>query len=165
MLGANCALMLCGSFYKEAESDETTERSLGAMQDEIERSEWVAYFKEFSERNAARPTQLETFGELGAQEEEHGLPLAGVGVEMDGADSPRVEIMLGGLSATDERHLTHTVMRVRRIMSKLGADGREEALELEDSDGTQTLLRFEARAQLKASVASPEEQDPLAHRV
>ena len=135
------------------------------MQDKIERPEWVAYYKEFSERNAARPTRLEVFGELGAQEEENGLPLAGVGVEMDGADSPRVEIMLGGLSAADASHLTHTVTRVRRIMRKLGADGREEALELEDSDGTQTLLRFEARAELKASIASPEEQDPPARGV
>ena len=127
------------------------------MRDEIGRSEWVAYFKEFSRRNAARPTQLETFGELGAQEEEHSLPFAGMSVEMNGADAPRVEIMFGGLAAAEEEedtpHLTHTVSRVSRIMRKLGVDGREEALELEDSDGTQTLLRFEARAELNAANA------------
>jgi len=123
------------------------------MPNEIEQSEWVAYLKEFSERNAGRPTRLETFGELGAQEEEQGLPLAGISVEINGADAPRVEIMIGGLTAGDMRHLTHTVPRVNRIMRKLGADGREEALELEDSDGTQTLLRFEARAELNAADA------------
>jgi hypothetical protein len=118
------------------------------MQDEIKREIWAKYFKEFSKRNEARSTILEVFGEIGAQPEERHLPLAGVSVEDSGKDAPRIEIMLGG---DDPRHLTHTITRVKRVMRKLGADGRDEAIEIEDAGGAKTVLQFEALTELKAS--------------
>ncbi|MCI0391046.1 MAG: DUF5335 domain-containing protein [Acidobacteria bacterium] len=120
------------------------------MRDEIKREDWTEYFKEFSKRNQGRPTKMEVLGELGAQSEEQHLPLAGVSVEDSGKDAPRIEIMLGG-AATDPRHLTHTITRVNRVMKKLGADGRDEAIEFEDASGTKTILRFESLAELEAS--------------
>ena len=121
------------------------------MRDEIKREDWIEYFNEFSKRNQSRPTKLEVFGELGAQSEEKHLPLAGVSVEDSGKGAPRIEIMLGGGAATDPRHLTHTITRVNRVMQKLGADGRDEAIEFEDASGAKTILRFEALAELKAA--------------
>ncbi len=119
------------------------------MQDEIKRENWAEYFKGFSKRNEARPTKLEVFGEIGAQLEERHLPLAGVSVEASGKDAPRIEIMLGG--GDDPRHLTHTIRRVIRVMRKLGADGRDEAIEFEDAGGEKSVLQFEALTEVKAS--------------
>jgi hypothetical protein len=121
------------------------------MNDEIERSEWAGYFNEFSKRNQMRPTRVEVFGEeLGAQEQERGLPLSGISLDSHGAHSPRVEIMLGGEMAGDARHLSHTITRVRRVMRKLSADGKDEALVIENEDGAKTLIRFEALRELGA---------------
>jgi len=119
-----------------------------AMPGEIERGEWVSFFGDFSKRNQSRATRLETFGDLGAQEEEQNLPLNGVSVEETGADAPRIEIMLGGVSPSDERHLTHTIKRAARVITKTSADGQDEAIEIEDADGIKTLLRFESLPKL-----------------
>jgi len=115
---------------------------------EIERGKWAAFFGEFSKRNRSRATRLETFGDLGAQEEERNLPLNGISVEESGADAPRIEIMLGGVSPSDERHLTHTIARAAHVFPKTDDDGRDEALEIEDADGVKTLLRFETLPEL-----------------
>jgi hypothetical protein len=121
------------------------------MQDEIKRENWTEYFKGFSKRNHARSTKLEVFGEIGAQREERHLTLAGVSVEVSGKDAPRVEIMLGG-GADDPRHLTHTITRVNSVMLKLGADGRDEAIEFEDAGGAKTVLQIESLTELEASL-------------
>jgi hypothetical protein len=115
---------------------------------EIKRSQWASFFDEFSKRNLSRATRMEYFGDLGAQEEEQNLPLNGVSVEETGNDAPRIEIMLGGVSPGDERHLTHTIARAARVFAKSSADGRDEALEIEDADGVKTLLRFESLPKL-----------------
>jgi hypothetical protein len=120
------------------------------MRNEIKRENWTEYFKGFSKRNQGRSTMLEVFGEFGAQPEERHLPLAGVSVEYSGKDAPRVEIMLGG-GVDDTRHLTHTITRVNHAMRKLGADGRDEAIEFVDAGGEKTVLQFEALTELKAS--------------
>jgi hypothetical protein len=120
------------------------------MQNEIKRENWTEYFKGFSKRNQGRSTKLEVFGKIGAQREERYLPLAGMSVEDSGKDAPRVEIMLGG-GGDDLRHLTHTITRVNRVMRKLGAEGRDEAIEIEDAGGAKTVLQFEALTELKAS--------------
>ncbi|HEY8458733.1 MAG TPA: DUF5335 family protein [Blastocatellia bacterium] len=115
---------------------------------EIERSQWASFFNEFSKRNQLRATRMEVFGDFGAQEEERNLPLNGISVEETGHDAPRIEIMLGGVSPDDDRHLTHTIRRAARVFSKISAEGRDEALEIEDADGVKTLLKFESLPKL-----------------
>ena len=73
--------------------------------------------------------------------EEGLLPFTGISLENKGADAPRIEVTLGGESAEEERHLTHTIPRVQSIMTKMGADLREEAMLIEDEEGTKTILR------------------------
>jgi hypothetical protein len=114
------------------------------MQGEIDRDGWQSYLNEFSERNHGRVVRLEVISEsLGTQGEAEKLPLEGITFESKGALASSVEIMLGGASAADMRHLTHTVAEVRRIVPKMGADGREDALEIEGGDGAKTILVFE----------------------
>jgi hypothetical protein len=114
---------------------------------EIKPDQWESFFREFSKRNQSRATRMETFGDLGAQEEEQDLPLNGVSVDERGTDAPRIEIMLGG-GPSDERHLTHTITRAARVFAKTSADGHDEAIEIEDADGTKTLLQFESLPKL-----------------
>ncbi|HEY3026017.1 MAG TPA: DUF5335 family protein [Pyrinomonadaceae bacterium] len=120
------------------------------MQEVIERKQWESFVKEFNRRNGMRATRVEVVGrDIGAQEEERLLPLTGISLEERGRDAPRLEISLGGETSKDERHLTHTVSHVRSIMRKIGTDLREEALLLEDEEGTKTILHFEALPELE----------------
>ena len=119
------------------------------MQEIIGREQWGDFVKDFNHRNELRPTRVEVLGQdIGAQEEERLLPFAGISLEEKVKDAPRVEITLGGETAKEERHLTHAVPRVRNIMRKVGVDLREEALLIEDEDGTKTLLQFETLPEL-----------------
>jgi len=115
------------------------------MDEKLDHTDWIKYFKEFTKRNQARPTKLEVFGDAGAQEESRGMPFAGISIEQTHG-TPSVQIMLG--DALDPRHLTHVVSNVRQITPKLGFDGREEALEIISADGETSLLRFEPRAMI-----------------
>lgn len=113
------------------------------MKESLDRSVWGNYFAEFTKRNQARPTKLEIFGELGAQEEEHGLPFVGIALDADSRALPAVEIMLGRPGATEQQHLTHVIANVKEITPKRGPDGIDEALEIVSAQGERNLLRFE----------------------
>ena len=80
---------------------------------------------------------------MGAQTEERGLPLGGIGLEMKGAGAPRVEIMLGG-QGPEQRHLTHRITNVQRVYLKIGESNIDEVLEIESQKGVKTLLHFES---------------------
>ena len=120
------------------------------MKDMLERDLWADYFDGFNERNKARPTWLQVFGDMGAQSEEQGLPLAGISLEDKGVDAPRVQIMLGGTSAIQQEHLTHMISNVEHIVPQLGLDGRDEAIEFVDKQGQTSLLVFKHRARMAA---------------
>jgi hypothetical protein len=113
------------------------------MSEEIRRDRWQIYFNEFSKRNQSRPTRLQIFGEMGVREEERFLPLNGISVEETGHNAPQIEIMLGGSSPNDERHLTHMIPLAKQVIAKSAAEGIDEALKIQDGDGVKTLLRFE----------------------
>jgi hypothetical protein len=119
------------------------------MKENLDRSVWINYFNEFTRRNQCRPTRLEVFGENGAQEEERGLPFAGISLER-GNGAPSVEIMFGGNGSVEPRHLTHVIASVQEITPKRGLDGRDEALEIVDSQGERSLLRFEPQPMIAA---------------
>jgi hypothetical protein len=116
------------------------------MNEILDRSVWINYFIEFSRRNQLRPTLLEVFGENGAQKEEQGLLLSGIGLEK-GNGLPAVEIMFDAPDGRTGRHLTHVINNVRGITPKRGLDGRDEALAIVDSRGEISLLRFEPQVE------------------
>jgi hypothetical protein len=121
------------------------------MQGEIERDEWREYLDGFGKRNGGRAAHVEVISiDLGAQELAEKLPLEGVTFEDKGSLAPSVEILLG---TTATRHLTHTLTGVQRIVPKVGADGREDALEIESADGTKTIILFETLPALPETAA------------
>jgi Family of unknown function (DUF5335) len=115
------------------------------MSDTIEVTHWTNYFRNFTKENINRFVKLEIFGELGAMEEVKQMPLAGIYVELTGANAPRIEILFGGLSAKASEHLTHTVANVETIMARAGSDNIETAVEFKSADGTKTLLSLETK--------------------
>ena len=114
----------------------------------IEQDQWKSFLDEFSKRNQLRATRLEVVSELGDQQEEEYLPLVGVSFESKGSAAGSVEIILGGETAADERHVEHIVNNVQRIAPLIGLTGLEDGLGLEDQEGGKTLLLFEKLPEL-----------------
>jgi len=122
----------------------------------IEQDQWKTFLDEFSKRNQLRATRLEVVSELGDQQEEEYLPLVGVSFESKGSAAGSVEIILGGETAADERHVEHIVNNVQRIAPLIGLTGLENGLGLEDQEGGKTLLLFERLPELpEATPESP----------
>lgn len=119
----------------------------------IERDHWKSFLDEFSKRNQLRATRLEVVGEIGDQEEEEYLPLIGVSFEPKGAAAGSVEIILGGETTKDPRHLDHTVPDVEQIAPLVGINSIEDGLGIVDKEGTKTLLLFEALPELPPATA------------
>ena len=116
---------------------------------EIDSSNWKDFLDEFSKRNKLRPARVEVLGmDIGAQEEAVHLPLVGVSFEPKGAAKGSVEILLGGETAKDERHLEHLVLNVAHIVPIAGIKQMEDGLAIEDNEGRRTLVLFETLPEL-----------------
>lgn len=117
------------------------------MRNNLEPQCWKAALARFGERNHMRPTRLEVLAPDRNIESdfwlEDGLLLAGIDLEQDGDLGPSVEIMLQTPTSTSRNHMTHSVAGVRRMQLET-ADGRDEGLEIEDKEGTVTIMRFES---------------------
>ncbi|MGH9969881.1 MAG: DUF5335 family protein [Pyrinomonadaceae bacterium] len=124
----------------------------------IERDQWKTFLDEFSKRNQLRATRLEIIGEVGAQEEEVYLPLVGISFEDKGSAAGSVEIILGGETAKEERHLDHLVPNVQRIAPLLGTTSLEEGLGIENDEGTKVLVRFKALPEIEEVSSDEREQ-------
>lgn len=114
---------------------------------QTQHTEWERSLKEFCKRNWSRKSRLVLLDSEGRREQERGLPLNGISIGLDADGSSRVEIMLGGHSARDPRHLVHTIRRVRIVRSSLAMNCCD-TLEVEDLDGTTTILDFGPLTQL-----------------
>jgi hypothetical protein len=114
----------------------------------IEEDQWKTFLDEFSKRNQLRATRLEVIGEIGAQEEEEYLPLIGVSLETRGTAAGSVEVILGGESPADDRHVEHMISKVQKIAPLIGVSGFEDGLGFEDLEGGKTLLLFEKLPEL-----------------
>lgn len=125
----------------------------------IEREQWKSFLEEFSKRNQMRATRLEVVGEIGAQEEEKYLPLIGVTFEPKGSAAGSVEIILGGETVKDTRHVEHLVENVQRVAPLIGPDGLEEGLGFEDADGAKTILLFEKLPEIPAKTSDNQTAD------
>lgn len=111
---------------------------------EIDRGRWDEFLSDFCKRNENRPTRLEVIcPKAGAQELEKFLPLIGITFEPEGSAAGSFEIILGGQSAEDTRHMEHMVLNTKRIVAIAGSRNIEDGIGAEAQDGTLTLLTFE----------------------
>ena len=108
--------------------------------EEIPREEWNKFFDTFSRQHEGWLATLEVLGrDVGAQEEAHQLPLAGVSLSSGGEEAEMVSIDLG--KRLDE-HVSRAISDPSRIWLQKTDSGANAALEIEAADGTKTLLRF-----------------------
>ena len=117
------------------------------MRKNIEPLSWQADLAAFGKRNNMRPTRLQVLGPARDVESdfwlEDGLRLAGVDLNTDGERGTCVEIMLQTPSASNTNHMTHTVAGVKRLELET-TDGRDKSLEIEDGEGSVTIMHFES---------------------
>ena len=106
---------------------------------EISKSEWSHFLDGFSRDHVGWLATVEVFdGEVGAQTEASGLPLAGLS-----ADASTRTIWVALAKRADD-HITHTIEHVARV--SLEQSDSNPALQIEDDDGARTLVRL-TRAQ------------------
>ncbi len=111
----------------------------------LDPDEWGELLAGFSRRNRLRRARFETFGRGGVEEEEQEARLENITVALTGVDAPRVTVTrLDNSTATPIEMIT-TIPRVRRIKPQLDVDNSEDGLEIEDQDGTLTVLRLESK--------------------
>jgi len=108
---------------------------------------WRADLSEFGRRNNLRPTRIEVMNPAAGLESdfwlEDGMLLSGIDVEEDRRRGLSVDIMLQATAEANRNHLTHRIAGVTRLDLARPA-ARNEVLEIEDSKGTVTIVRFES---------------------
>ena len=117
------------------------------MRKNIEPLSWQSDLAAFGKRNNLRPTRLEVLGPAREVESdfwlEDGLLLAGIDLDTDGESGTCIEIMFQTPSASSKNHMTHTVAGVKRLELET-TDDRDAALEIEDGEGSVTIMHFES---------------------
>ena len=110
-------------------------------------NEWLSFIEVFNQANIGRPTRVGVFAnETDAVVDywlEDGLPLQGVDVDPDHNGSETVQIVLGGNGKPSSRNFTHVVKDPQFLKFTLSVTGQSEGLDITDSEGSTTLLRFE----------------------
>jgi nucleotide-binding universal stress UspA family protein len=104
--------------------------------------EWAERLEEFTRRNAGRSATMEVIDpDLGAQIENHDMPL--LGVDFDARDAS-IHVMLGD-DRLEGRHLTRTVRGATAVQVLRTPDGRDLMLRVAHGRG-QTLVTFDRKA-------------------
>lgn len=101
--------------------------------------EWAKFLEFFSEQNAGRPTRIGVFETVGDTVNDYwledGLPL--VGIDMDtSSKQPSIQIIVGSM--------THEVKHVLKVVFRLGINGDEDGIDVVNTEGQTTILRFES---------------------
>jgi len=109
------------------------------MNYEIKKENWADFFESLSKRRYEWKTRIEILNpEMGDQTLTEGLPLNGVTVETTG-DRTSIDVSVG---ENTEAHQTHTIKNPSRVAFLAAADNHEDVIDIEEEDGTKTLISF-----------------------
>jgi hypothetical protein len=124
------------------------------MTNEIPRHSWKMFFDDLTKRRFDWKTKIEIFNdEIGNQILDQGLPFAGITCENRG-DEVSVEIFVG---TDDDHHQTHTIKNPTKI-AYLGEEEKPGGIvEIEEADGTKTLVHIVQPMPLVVSYAENQE--------
>jgi hypothetical protein len=107
------------------------------MNEIIDKTDWVDFLRGYSARNQGRPTRLGVFeesdGVINDYWIEDGLPLIAVDAYPDDGETT-VDILFDTY--------THSIDGAAKLVSIEG-DGKDQGLDILDSDGKTTVMRFE----------------------
>lgn len=109
------------------------------MNFEIKKENWEDFFETLSKRRYEWKTKIEVLAsEMGDQVLTEGLPLNGVTVETRG-DRTTIDISVG---ENTDSHQTHNILNPTRIAFLAAKDGYRDVIDIEEADGTKTLITF-----------------------
>lgn len=106
---------------------------------EINREEWNAFFDALSKRRFEWQTEVEVLSPtIGDQTLNITLPFNGITVEGSG-DRTTLNISVG---ETTGQHQSHNILNPTRVAYLPSAEKRSDVIDIEEADGTKTLIRF-----------------------
>jgi hypothetical protein len=106
---------------------------------EITKERWTNFFDTLSKRRYEWRTKVEILKpDLGDQVLSDGLPLNGITAEVDN-DRVTIGISVGESS---ESHQTHNIENPTKVAFLPAADGHGDVIDIEEADGTKTLISF-----------------------
>ncbi len=105
---------------------------------QVPRAEWYRFFRDFSRRHQGKPLSVRVIHpRMGSQLEARDLALEGVVADSEGLGPISIHL---GQEATD--HVEHDIRNPTQVWVEMNDDGAEEALSIEASDGTKTILEL-----------------------
>jgi hypothetical protein len=109
------------------------------MHFELKKADWARFFDNLSKRRFEWATEIEVIGDnVGDQTLSNGLPLNGITVETVG-DRTSIDISVGEATG---HHQTHMVVDPKRVAFLAGDDVHGDIVDIEEADGTKTLIRL-----------------------
>lgn len=109
------------------------------MNFELKKADWARFFDNLSKRRFEWMTEVEVLGDnVGDQTLSNGLPLNGITVETVG-ERTSIDISIG---ETTGHHQTHNIVNPTRVAFLAGDDLHGDVVNIEEADGTKTLIRL-----------------------
>jgi hypothetical protein len=109
------------------------------MNFEIIRDDWAMFFESLGKRRYEWTTKVEVLNsEMGDQILTDGLPLNGITVETRG-DRITIDISVG---ENTDAHQTHNIQNPIRVAFLAADDAHGDVIDIEEEDGTKTLITF-----------------------
>lgn len=109
------------------------------MHFELKKEDWGRFLDNLGKRRHEWMTEVEVMNkELGDQTLSNGLPLNGITVEKID-DEMSIDISVG---ETTQHHQTHTIRNPIRVAFLAGDDTHGDVVDIEEADGTKTLIRL-----------------------
>jgi hypothetical protein len=109
------------------------------MSYEIKRDEWKKFFDTLSKRRYEWKTEIEILSpNIGDQTLNVALPFNGITLEGAGPQTS-LDISVG---ENTEMHQTHVIVNPTRVAFLASEDDRGDVVNIEEADGTKTLIRF-----------------------
>ncbi len=113
------------------------------MTNEIHINQWKQFFDEESRDKLDWLTKVEVLSpDNGVQILSEGLPLSGLTYE-NKDDSPQIEILVGKNTA---HHQSHNILAPTKIYFRRADENSGGTIEIEEADGTKTLIYLTAPA-------------------
>lgn len=110
------------------------------MTQEIPKQDWTKFFDDLTKRRFEWRTKIEVISEkIGSQILDDGLPLQGITAETRSEEKSVVEILVG---QDREHHQTHNIKNPTKIAYLSDDDSPSGIVEIEEADGTKTLIHI-----------------------
>jgi len=114
---------------------------------EITRGQWQRFLDDFSKQHQGDRATLQVIGDdVGVQTEAQSLPFVGISAEEAGSAKGAITVMLG---TEAEDHIQHQIDAPSRLWQRATGDHAKDALEIEATNGTKTILQLEPMPQLE----------------